>query len=397
MKPASWLRSTPALNRNVVVLSGTVFFFAGAWFSWYPILPLHLRHLGATDAQVGFAYTLMQLGYQGMQLVGGLLADRVGRKRVIVWPTFAYLPFYLLAAATRNWGLLVASLVVADSLGAVQWPALVSTLAESVPEAQRGAAFAAFEFAAGLGIALGPAVGAAVLAVGSVPWLIGGTGLIALGCAIVRQLWLEETTHHSSPPGLGDWRALLNRRLRMFLAAASLFYLLMSATIHGPFISLHAQDVGRLSEQNINLLIAVVGLAATVAGLAGGPLVRWLGARRALWLTTLVHAVALLPWAYAPAALAGQGFLLVSWVGMQLSFIAYQTALAEQAGDESRGSVVGLVGTVTGVVAATGPTLGAWLRGTFGSAGPFWAVLLLSLLIAGLLGRDEATSLPPTA
>jgi MFS family permease len=64
-----------ALNRNVAVLSGTVFLFVGAWFSWYPILPLHLRDLGATDAQVGLAYTLMQLGYQGMQLLGGLLAD----------------------------------------------------------------------------------------------------------------------------------------------------------------------------------------------------------------------------------------------------------------------------------------------------------------------------------
>ena len=93
IKTARRLRSMPALNRNVAVLSGTVFLFAGAWFSWYPILPLHLRHLGATDAQVGLAYTLMQLGYQGMQILGGLLADRFGRKRVIVWPTFVYLPF----------------------------------------------------------------------------------------------------------------------------------------------------------------------------------------------------------------------------------------------------------------------------------------------------------------
>lgn len=33
--------------------------------------------------------------------------------------------------------------------------------------------------------------------------------------------------------------------------------------------------------------------------------------------------------AYAPAALTGQSFLLVSWVGMQWGSIAYQTTLAE--------------------------------------------------------------------
>jgi MFS family permease len=127
VKTTGNLRSMLALNRNVAVLSGTVFLFAGAWFSWYPILPLHLRDLGATDAQVGLTYTLMQLGYQGMQLLGGLLADRFGRKRVIVWPTFAYLPLYLLAAAMDHWGLLVALLVIADGLGAVQWPAFVAS------------------------------------------------------------------------------------------------------------------------------------------------------------------------------------------------------------------------------------------------------------------------------
>ena len=395
MKTTRRLRSMLALNRNVAVLSGTVFLFTGAWFSWYPILPLHLRDLGATDAQVGLAYTLMQLGHRGMQIVGGFLADRFGRKGVIVWPTFAYLPLYLLAAATHHWGPLVALLVVTDSLSAVQWPAFVASIAESVPEAQRGAAFAVFEFAAGLGVALGPAVGAAVLAVGGVPLLIGGTGLVAFGCAVVRWLWLQETTHHSNPPGLGNWRKLFSGRLRQFLAAASLFYLLMSVTVHGPFISLHAKDVGGLSEQGINSLMAAVGLVATVAGLAGGRMIRWLGARRTLWLGTLAHAGALLPWAYAPAVLTGQGFLLVSWVGMQLSFIAYQTTLSGQADDESRGSVVGLTGTVTGLVAAVGPMLGAWLREAFGSVGPFWGALLLSLLVVGLLKRVE--SLPVSA
>ncbi len=383
----NWLHLTLALSRNVWVLAGTFFFFAGAWFSWYPILPLHLRDLGASDAQVGLAYTLMQLGYQGMQLVGGLLADRFGRKNIITWPTFVYPLLYLLAATTRNWGLLIALLVITDSLGAVQWPAMVSALAESVPEAQRGTAFAAFEFAGGLGISLGPAVGAVGLAVGGVPLLIGGTGLVALGCAVARSLWLTEPAHHASPPGRGDWRALFNRRLRLFLVAASLFYLLMSATVHGPFISLHAKDVAGFSELAINLLIAAVSLVATFAGLAAGPLIRWLGARRTLVLGTLIHAAILLPWAYAPAALAGQGCLLVSWVGMQLSFIAYQTVLAGEAGDASRGSVIGLVGTVTGVVSALGPTLGAWLRESFGSVGPFWAVLLLALLVGALLLR----------
>jgi predicted MFS family arabinose efflux permease len=257
---------------------------------------------------------------------------------------------------------------------------------------QRGAAFAGLEFSFGLAVAVGPAVGAAVLTAGDIHWLIASTGVVALGCAVARWFWLTETVVRTERSGLGSWGALLRGRLRWFLVVASLFYLLMSVTVHGPFISLHAKDVGQLSEQSINVLMAVVGMVATIATLAGGPLIRWLGARQILWLGTLTHALALLLWAYAPAALTGQGFLLASWAGMQLSFIAYQTILAEQAGEESRGSMVGLVGTVTGLVAAAGPTLGAWLREAFGSVGPFWAALLLSVPVVALLSRVEAPS-----
>ena len=78
------------LGRNVLVLSSTVFFILVALFSWYYLFPLYLKELGATESQIGLLYTLFTLSFTLLQLVGGVLSDRIGRKKCIVWPTYVY-------------------------------------------------------------------------------------------------------------------------------------------------------------------------------------------------------------------------------------------------------------------------------------------------------------------
>jgi len=47
------VRDALALERNVLVLSGTVFLILTSLFTWYLLLPLYFRELGANDALRG--------------------------------------------------------------------------------------------------------------------------------------------------------------------------------------------------------------------------------------------------------------------------------------------------------------------------------------------------------
>jgi hypothetical protein len=51
-------RQSLFIEQNVSVLSITVLFVLIGFFSWYPILPIYLRELGANDFQVGFSYRI---------------------------------------------------------------------------------------------------------------------------------------------------------------------------------------------------------------------------------------------------------------------------------------------------------------------------------------------------
>lgn len=188
MRTVHRFRQVFALERNILVIAATVVLLTGSMFTWYPLLPLYFRDLGARDVQVGLAYSLMNLGYMLLQWIGGLLADRYGRKRLIVLPTLCFVPLYLLAGMATRWDALLLVMLAINSLSALQWPSFISLVAESVPEEQRGTAFGVFEFCAGLGVTIGPALGAALLRIVELRTLLCTTGGVALG-GLLRGTW----------------------------------------------------------------------------------------------------------------------------------------------------------------------------------------------------------------
>jgi MFS family permease len=71
-------------NRNIVIimLTQTLSMFL-AWL-WWPYKSLFILELGATNEILGLLVMVETLGGMFFQIPGGVLADRYGRKRVII-------------------------------------------------------------------------------------------------------------------------------------------------------------------------------------------------------------------------------------------------------------------------------------------------------------------------
>jgi DHA1 family multidrug resistance protein-like MFS transporter len=381
------VRDALALERNVLVLSGTVFLILTSLFTWYLLLPLYFRELGANDAEVGLAYSLLGIAFALMQFAGGLLADRYGRKLPIVLPTFIFVPLYALAGFAQSWVALLAILLTINFLSAIQSPAFISIMAESVPEERRGMAFGIFEFAISVGTTLGPALGAALVSRFGMRPLIYSTAVMALLCASLRTVGLHETNHSPSPIELASLKQLRLPRLRWFLLAAILLVCIYNWTLWGPFVSLHAEDSLGLSKPQINNLFAVGGFACMVASLLGGHSASRFGGRNLLITAGLGHVVTMIFWSLVGTSPLGLALFVITNMGLQMAIIAYNTLLTQVTPGESRGAIVGLIGTVTGVIGGIAPTVGAYLRNSFGSTAPFWIAMLAGLVMAVLLQK----------
>lgn len=380
------IRQSLFIEQNISVLSLTVLFILIAFFTWYPILPIYLRELGANDFQVGFSYTLLALSPALMQFLGGILSDIFGRKRLIIIPTFALPLCYFLAANSSHWTTLILFLIIANSLSAFQLPSFYSLIAESVPKTKRGMAYSTFELFAILGMTIGPAIGMILIPRIEIKYLFYLSSLATFLCALVRMLWLKETHHYRTKINKFDsFKKLFNKKMLLIILALSSLFLLFNLTTNGPFISLYANEVMGLDKSKINLLFALGGLAAVFYSLWGGKIIDKWGSKKVLLHSTLGLGVFLILWSLSSPLWPAISLFAILYIFFQSCYIAYDSFLADISHQQSRGLVIGFIGTCTGLIGSLGPSLGGYLKTQWGAQSPFWAGLIFALITLLLL------------
>jgi len=348
-------------------------------YSWYRVLPNHLRHLGASEAQVGLAFMILAQAHRIPQILGGLLADRVGRKRTLVTATFLMAPMYALTGLMSTWSGVLLALGACWLCGAILGPSLTTIVADSVPEEKRGRAIGMLDTCAMAAVCVGPWVGGRILeAIGDFRTTMTILLLLTAGVYIVvatlRGIFLVET--HSCRDRFTLQEARLNS-----LWLLGILGILICATAFlstdGPFFALYAQDVIHLGESRINDAAFLGGLAGLLAAIIGGRLVDRIGTQRVLVVSFVSLSLLLLPFAWAWATrrtlLPGTGYALyvALFAPAEVFSIAYQKLLTSSAPRKHRALHVGLIGTVTGVFAAVANLAGGALYQGQGPAAPF--------------------------
>lgn len=376
------------LARNVPVLSATTGLIVTALYTWYPLLPVVLERRGASAFQVSLTYTAITLASGLLQIYGGRLSDRFGRKPLIAIPTYVAALLYLGVWLSQSWFLLALSLWVLNITGALQGPSFVALTAESVPSDRRAHAFAAFQFAAGLATVIGPAIGALLLHFTGYGPLMAATAGASLVAATARSLWLREVPKRPSAQTARLADAFRGRLGRVTLAS-TLFLLLLSLTASGPFIALFAHNSAGLPSVDLNLLFSIAWLPGVLLSFWLGRHISSFGSARALSLGVAGHLSLLIAWLFTRGLLPMVILLGLSFLCLQLSVIAFGTLRVEGAGTEGAGAALGALGTVSTVGAAFGPVLGGFVASIFGIYGPFGLAVLTGIGTVLVLRRWE--------
>ncbi len=201
-------------ERNVVViaLSWTMMRPFGAATRTY--FALYFLELGADPARIGLITMAGSLTLAISRLLGGYLADAVGRKRLIVSMTAVYAFASLLYALARDWTWILAAEVISSATLLYQ-PAIAAILADSLPSEIRGRGISAARTAATLSSLAGPPLAAFLVGrmdlVPAVRLLYAARSAAVLAAAVVRMtltetLRLEERRPISLRSILEDYR-----------------------------------------------------------------------------------------------------------------------------------------------------------------------------------------------
>ncbi len=204
------------LLANTLVMIGVGFFL--------PILPLFVGSRSGSALLVGAVFAAGLLASAVAQYPAGALADRIGRRPVMVWSMGLYSVFFLLYLVPMPaWGLIGVRFVQA-LLGGAYVVAATAMVADLSDPAQRGRAFGMLRSSDMAGLVLGPAVGGlvaslrldAVFAVGACA-CIGATALLTLLPRI-------EARVHAGPDAPRRPLAILRSLLPFVILGSSMGY-----------------------------------------------------------------------------------------------------------------------------------------------------------------------------
>jgi MFS transporter, YNFM family, putative membrane transport protein len=236
-----------------------------------PILPLLSKLFQADEVTVSLTLTVSSLGVALAAPVAGILADRIGRKRVIVWSAFGLAATTLITVTATNLG----TLIFWRFWQGVFTPGVFSvTVAYVNDEWKEGAGAAIGSYVTGsvLGGFSSRMVAGFVAARTSWHGVFVATGLMILTGAFLIRAWLpEESRRHARKEG--HWLEGLRGHLgnpRLIATCAVGFCVLFSLVGIFTYITFRlASAPYRMEPGQLGLMFCVYLVGAAITPLAG--------------------------------------------------------------------------------------------------------------------------------
>jgi MFS family permease len=327
-----------------------------------PFLAFYLTAVrGFSLAATGAVLALFGLGSVVSQVLGGVLADRVGRRATLTGGMLATAGAMLtLGYVTSTPAVVVVMFVLGVTID-VYRPASQALVADLVGPADRTRAYGLLFWAINLGFAVAMVSGGALSRAGF-SWLFW---VDAVTCAVFGALVWRAVPETRAPRGGGRAQGSFADVLRDRVAVGSVLIVFGYA-----FVYLQVYTTLPLAMHGAGLPPQAYGLAMAVNGIGivviQPLLVSWLSRRDAsrvlaagmgvvglgMGLTALAHSTP----AFAATVLV--------WTAGEVLFAAVSSAIiADLAPPHLRGRYGGLYGTAFSVAALLGPLGGSWLLG----------------------------------
>lgn len=367
-------------ERSVRLLMVNQFTINLGFYMLMPYLAAHLAGpLGLAGWLVGLILGVRNFSQQGMFLVGGTLADRLGYKPMIIAGLVLRTVGFATLGLVNSVPALIAASAATGLAGALFNPATRAYLAADAGE-RRVEAFALFNVFYQAGILLGPLVGMVLTGVDfRITCLVAAGTFAVLSVVQIRALparRAKETKEKEGQSVLAEWRGILANRPFLLFSVAMIGSYVMSFQVYLalPLEVRRLGGEGAFGTAAVAVLFAVSGLSTI---LLQTKVTAWCKARmepgRALTWGLLTMGVAFVPLLVASAVpVPGEGiglWLLASVpptlaalllaVGTMIAYPFEMDTIVRLSGDRLVATHYGLYNTVCGI----GITVGNLLTG----------------------------------
>lgn len=381
-------------NLLVLIISWLFMYFTFALVS--PFESPFIKELGAPPVVIGLMGSIGAAMLSLVRIPGAYIADKYGRKQIIVTMTFSISLSYLLYIFAPDWRFVLVGMIISN-LSLIYQPALQAIHADSIPPERRGMGFAASNVVPNIPTIFAPMVAG---------WLVEMQGLVPgmrivyaivfscfMAAALVRLFFLKETIHEPKKIKLGELKGTFKESLGTVVEACrsmstSLKFLTVAFLVSAfeePmfrwFTALYVTDVIRISNFDWGLVNTVSTAVTIVLGFPLGKLVDKISRKKAVILSYAIF----MPFTFLFIVSRSFAQLLFVFsmfaVGGCLIMPAYQALQADMIPREKRGRIMGTIGTLNVMTTIPASALAGFLY-SLNPAHPFAFTIVMGVVVS---------------
>ncbi|MBG0788104.1 MAG: MFS transporter [Anaerolineaceae bacterium] len=379
-------------------------------------IPLYLKSLGASVAQIGLFFTLFQIIPLILQILGGWISDSLGRLRSIaIGSSIGIISYFgLLWAPTWQWVFLGQSLnAITTSLVSPSFGAFV---AEESSEENRARVYGITQTIFLSVLVIGPPIGGWLVDRFSFKFMLLIASLIYTCATVLRIIMARKASkkERETTPGrlsLDSLKDNLGSMLALLLSGGLITWLLITDGVRdiafsltGTYFPIYIEEVGGLTTTQIGLLTSLTGIASMIVNIPAGWLADKKGERLNIIIGFVMQFIALMIFIQAETFWGYVAVFAMFGLGSGIMQPAYQSLLSKAIPEKLRGTGFGLIQSSLGIFSLPAPYLGGYLYQNISPLLPFritaWVSLLavipawLKFKLPKSQGDTESQSLP---
>lgn len=345
------------MKGNILVLTISRIVWSMSSSIVWPYVALYVIALGGQYETIGKINALAGLAGMLFYPLGGYLADKSGRAKLVGYSTLLFAGSFGIYAMARSWEWIAAAMAI-QSLVLFYMPALNAIMADSIPPGARGKIMS-------LTISIPEAVRILAPYIGG--WLIERYTLVpamrlgymislitAAFVAFLRIRYLEETIE-TKPLGMGIGELFITAYKDVWTSAKWIvknmrgytiiaMVLVFSGSLVQPYWAVYATEEIGLSELNWGTVALVGGIAKTIVSLLVGRFVDSQGAKRSMLVAFLIGIPSMVLFVYATNIVQVSAIYVLLVLGNAFIWIASGVLLADSIPRNIRGRIMAGLG-----------------------------------------------------
>jgi MFS family permease len=383
-------------SRNILVITLTQSLFMLSATLWWPYWSRYIVELGATKYQLGIVYMLEQSTQLILQLPGGFLADKLGRKRVIVLSSIFRAISPLVYLAFNIWYMVIPGMVLTQ-ISSMMMPAINAMIAESMPRENRAASYGVYRMMTWAPMMFTALIGGIVVdRLGIVPgvrFCIMLTLVVAWVNVFLRWKYLEDTyiTGTTKSPNtdlFGSLEFLKNvpRMVWVLVIVGSLSSFAVRVTMG--FMYIFAEEILTVTATQWGIITTMASLISTLLTIPSGLLSDRIGRKPVIIISRVLQPVMVLGF---PLSTGFWGIFISRVIGAigegfggtvrgAMGGPAWQALVADIIPPDRRGRIMGLMGTLIGLLSLPATWVGGYLYDFVNPMAPFYTSFGLGIV-----------------